>query len=200
MAPHFAVGSGAVTQAAAGLRLVSPTATATAARPPATGRSWRSRRREDDGLPRRGQRRGERADGARHGLEVGVMENTRGNWAFEKSPQSTTSMAWPMPRNMRTIDHGRDCGLLFSGVAISGSSSRPVAAPVVLVVLGAGVAGGATVSPSSSPQLLVFRSWSAFRLSRAACRSACGVGFASEGADSGEESPAESSVSCCGDP
>ena len=92
-------------------------------------------------------------DGAHHGLEVGVMENTRGNWAFEKSPQSTTSMAWPMPRNMRTIDHGRDCGLLFSGVAISGSSSAPVAATVVLVVLGAGVAGagGGTVSPSSSP-------------------------------------------------
>ena len=76
------------------------------------------------------------------GWKSALMENTRGNWAFEKSPQSTTSMAWPMPRNMRTIDHGRDCGLLFSGVAISGSSSAPVAATVVLVVLGAGVAGG----------------------------------------------------------
>ena len=131
------------------------------------------------------------------------MENTRGNWAFEKSPQSTTSMAWPMPRNMRTIDHGRDCGLLFSGVAISGSSSAPVAATVVLVVLGAGVAGGGTVtalSPSSSPQSLIFRSFSAFYLSRASRRSACGVGFASEGADSGGESPAGSSVSCCGGP
>ena len=34
------------------------------------------------------------------GWKSALMENTRGNWAFEKSPQSTTSMARPMPRNL----------------------------------------------------------------------------------------------------